>query len=145
MKFCKTCGYGMGEELAVCTNCNSEMNEANTLSDEKLKKLSKHIKIESIIWLVIGICQCMCIISPLTVIVGVLNIISAAKGFKWSKNVFHYRVGLVDFYKPFVSPIITLLYNLIFGAVVGVAGSIYYFVAIRGFVMKNQDYFNTLK
>ncbi len=145
MKFCKTCGYGMGEELTVCTNCNSEMNAENTLSDEKLKTLSNNIKIDSIIWLVIGICQCLVLFSPFTVIVGILNIISAVSGFKWIKNVFHYRVGLVDYYKPLVNPIITLIYNLIFGGVVGVIGSIYYLIAVRGYVMDNKDYFNTLK
>ena len=145
MKFCKTCGYGMDESATVCTNCNNEMNEANTLSDDKLKVLSERIKINGIIWLIIGICQVIMFVNPLSVVVGVLNIFSAIRDLKTSKNVFHYRVGLVNAYKPIVSPIITLIYNLVFGWIFGVAGSIYYFVAIRGYVMENADYFNTLK
>ena len=144
MKFCKTCGRGLLEEVAVCPNCNSTMNEANTLSDDKLKTLSNNIKIESIIWIIIGIYQCLHFFSPLTILVGVLNIISAVKGLKWSKDIFYYRVGLVNAYKPMATSIIVLIYNLLFGGVVGVIGSIYYFVAIRGYVMDNKDYFNTL-
>ena len=145
MKFCKNCGYGLENDVPVCVNCNSEMNEENTLSDNKLVVLSDRIKINSIIWLVIGICQALCLFSPLTVVVGVLNIISAVKGIKWSKDIFHYRVGLVNAYSPMVASIITLVYNLIFGGVVGVIGSIYYFICIRGYVMENKDYFNALK
>ena len=38
-------------------------------------------------------------------------------------------------------PIITLVYNLIFGGVIGVGGSIYYLVAIRKFVLGNKERF----
>lgn len=145
MKFCKNCGFGMDESVAVCDNCNTEMNAENTLTDEKLKVLSERIKINGIIWLVIGILQVLMFISPLSVVVGVLNIFCAVRDLKTSKNVFHYRVGLVNAYKPLVSPIITLAYNLVFGWVYGAAGSIYYLIAIRGYVMENADYFNSLK
>ena len=145
MKFCKNCGYGMDESVTVCDNCNTAMNAENTLTDEKLKVLSERIKINGIIWLIIGILQVVMFISPLSVVVGVLNIFSALRDLKASKNVFHYRVGLVNAYKPMFGPIITLIYNLCFGWIYGVAGSIYYFLAIRGYVMENADYFNSLK
>ena len=141
MKFCKNCGYGYDENVEVCGNCQTVLDSNNTLTDEKLKVLSERIKINAIIWLIIGIVQCCSVVFS---IVGILNIISALKGLKHSKPVFHYRVGLVNAYKPIVSPIITLLYNLIFGGVIGVAGSIYYFVAIRGYIMENSEYFNAL-
>lgn len=145
MKFCKNCGYGLENDVQLCPNCNSEMNAENTLSDNKLVVLSERIKINSIIWIVIGIFQVLCFFSPLTVIVGILNIISAVKGLKWSKDIFHFRVGLVKAYSPMLGSIITLLYNLIFGGVIGVVGSIYYLLCIRGYVMENKDYFNALK
>ena len=145
MKFCKNCGYGFDESVSVCGNCNTELNAENSLTDEKLKVLSDRIKINGIIWLIIGIIQVVLFISPLSVIVGVLNIFSAISDLKTSKNVFHYRVGLVRAYKPLVSPIITLIYNLFFGWGFGVAGSIYYLIGIRGYVMKNADFFNTLR
>jgi len=38
-------------------------------------------------------------------------------------------------------PIFTLVYNVLVGGVIGVVGSIYYFVALRGFVMENKTSF----
>ena len=142
MKFCKTCGYGMDESAEVCTNCNSAMDEVNTMSDDKLKELSNRIKINGIIWLIIGICQ---VLSFVCAIVGVLNIISAIRDIKTSKTIFTYRVGLVEAYTPVVAPIIVFIYNLIFGGIIGIAGSLFYFFGIRGYVMDNKEYFNTLK
>jgi hypothetical protein len=142
MKFCRNCGYGLENEVGVCTNCNTVMDAGNTLSDDKLNTLSERIKINGIIWLVIGIFQ-LC--TGVFFIVGILNIISAIQDLKASKNVFHYRVGLVNAYKPLVSPIIVFIYNLIFGGVIGVIGSIYYFLGIRGYVMDNKEYFAALK
>lgn len=142
MKFCKTCGYGMDEIATQCTNCGSMMDAENTMSDDKLKELSNRIKLNGIIWLIIGILQvCTFFFS----IVGILNIISSIRDIKTSKNVFTYRVGLVEAYKPITAPVIVLIYNLIFGGVIGVVGSLYYFFCIRGYVMENKEYFNTLK
>ena len=142
MKFCKNCGYGSDNNVAVCANCGSEFTPANTLSDDKLNTLSERIKINGIIWLIVGILQ---ICTGVFFIVGILNIITAINDLKASKNVFQYRVGLVKAYEPLVSPIIVFIYNLIFGGLIGIAGSLYYFICIRGFVMENKDYFNTLK
>ena len=142
MKFCKNCGYGYEENVEVCDNCQTVLDSANTLSDEKLKVLSERIKINGIMWLVIGILQCC---SVVFCIVGILNILSAIQDLKHSKTVFHYRVGLVQAYEPVLSPLITLLYNLIFGGVIGVIGSVYYFIFIRGYIMENKDFFNALR
>lgn len=142
MKFCKNCGYGLENNVDVCTNCGCIMSAENTLSDDKLRTLSERIKINGIIWLVIGILQ-LC--TGVFFLVGILNIISAIRDLKASKNVFHYRVGLVKAYEPLVSPIIVFVYNLIFGGFIGIAGSLYYFFCIRGFVMENREYFDALK
>ena len=47
--------------------------------------------------------------------------------------------------KPLTGPIITLIYNLLIGGVIGVAGSIYYFAAVRGYVMENEQAFLELE
>ena len=142
MKFCRNCGYGMGEEWTQCSNCGSVMDNNNTMSDDKLKELSNRIKINGIIWFIIGVIQCCTAVFS---IVGVINIISAIRDLKTSKTVFTYRVGLVQAYKPLLAPAIVFVYNLIFGGVIGVVGSLYYFFGIRGYVMDNADYFNTLR
>ncbi len=142
MKFCKNCGYGFEEHVEVCGNCNTVLTPENSMTDEKLKVLSNRIKINGILWLVIGILQCF---SAVFCIVGVLNIISAVQDLQTSKTVFHYRVGLVQAYKPMTGFIITLLYNLIFGGVIGIVGSLYYYFGIRQYVMDNKDFFDKLR
>ena len=142
MKFCKTCGYGMDESAAVCTNCNSEMDAINSMSDDKLKTLADRVKLNGIIWIVIGILQ---LFTGIFFIVGILNIISGVRDIQTAKKMPIYRVGLVNAYKPLVGPVIVFIYNLIFGGVIGIVGSLFYFFGIRGYVMDNQDYFNILK
>ena len=142
MKFCKNCGYGVEDTAPVCGNCGTAMDENNTLTDEKLKTLSERIKLNGIIWIVVGALQ---VCSFVCVIVGVLNIISGIRDLNTSKTVFERRVGLVQAYTPIVSPVITLIYNVIFGGLIGIAGSLFYFLGIREYVMENKDYFNTLR
>lgn len=142
MKFCKTCGYGMDEAAQQCSHCGSMMDSVNTMSDDKLRELSNRIKINGIIWLVIGICQ---LFTGVFFIVGILNIWSAIRDFQTSKNLFTCRVGLVKAYTPVTGFVIALIYNLVFGGVIGIAGSLYYYFAIRGYIMDNKEYFNTIK
>ena len=142
MKFCKNCGYGVDDHLDVCGNCNTAMDATNTLTDEKLTTLADRVKINGIIWLVIGILQ---IVTGAFFIVGILNIFSAISDMKVAKEMHYRRVGLVQAYTPMFRPVVTLIYNLIFGGVIGVVGSLYYFICIRGYVMENKEYFDTLR
>ena len=41
--------------------------------------------------------------------------------------------------------LLSVICALIFGGVIGVVGSIYYFLGIRGYVMDNKEYFDALK
>ena len=43
--------------------------------------------------------------------------------------------------KPLAVPIIVLVYNILIGGIIGIAGSIYYLIAIRNFVIENESYF----
>ena len=132
----------MDESAAVCSNCNTEMNAESSLSDEKLKSLADRVRINGIIWLIIGIAQLFCIYSiPL----AIWNIWCAISNFRTAKRLPTYRVGLVGVYRPIVSPIINLILNFVLGAGFGVIGSLYYLIFVRGHVMSNQEYFNTLK
>ncbi|MBR4172999.1 MAG: zinc ribbon domain-containing protein [Clostridia bacterium] len=54
-------------------------------------------------------------------------------------------IGIYKKFEPIVMPIITLAYNLIFGGVIGVAGSIYYLFAIRNFVLNNKERFDRIE
>jgi hypothetical protein len=104
------------------------------------------VKTNGIIWLVIGILQVLCgiFLNWVFLIVGVLNIISSVQDMNYSKELLEKPVGIVAKFEPIVGPIITLIYNLVIGGVIGVVGSIYYFVAIRNYVMENKQYFASL-
>ena len=63
---------------------------------------------------------------------------------QYSKTLLEQPNGIVAKFEPLTGPIITLVYNLIIGGVIGVAGSIYYFLAIRNYVMENKQFFASL-
>jgi hypothetical protein len=112
-----------------------------------LTKLSERVKINSIIWFVIAAIQILIGLdgAVYTLIFGVLNIISAVNGMSYSKTILENPNGIVKNYESLTSPVITLVYNLAIGGVIGVVGSIYYFICIRGFVMENKDAFLALE
>lgn len=142
MKYCTKCGSQIHDEAVICVHCGcaveGTVNKNRNTDDELLKTLSERVKIDAIIWLVIGIIQ---IVTGAFFIVGILNIISAINDLKYSKEVLDNPTGIVERYEPLTMPIIVLVYNAIFGGVIGIAGSIYYFVAIRNFVMENKAEF----
>lgn len=63
---------------------------------------------------------------------------------RYSKTLLENPNGIVAKFEPITAPIITLVYNLVIGGVIGVVGSIYYFVAIRNYVMENKQFFASL-
>lgn len=145
MKYCTKCGKELLDDAVICMGCGCMTDDciaAGKGSDNALvKKLSEKIYTDAIIWLVIGALQ---ILSGVFLIVGVLNILSAVNDMKYSKTVLEDPSGIVERYEPITMPIIVLAYNLVFGGLIGVIGSIYYFVAIRSFVMENKTEFEKL-
>ncbi len=96
-----------------------------------------------IIWIIIGVLQIIfgLWLNWFLLVVGVLNIVSAARDISYSKTVLTDQSEVIKRIEPLVMPIITLIYNFIFGGLIGVVGSIYYLAAIREFVMKNRVFF----
>jgi len=150
LKYCTKCGKELFDEAVICPGCGcptamnaSVSGPANAL----LTKLSERIKTNSILWIVIAVLQIIIGISGvwLPLIVGVLNLIHAVNDMTYSTTVLENPNGIVSNYESLTSPIITLVYNLLIGGVIGVAGSIYYFIALRGFVMENKQSFLALE
>lgn len=162
MKFCTHCGKQLLDEAVICPNCGcmqgaafgGGMTSRNADADERLlQQLSTKIKTNGIIWLCIGILQILggTIVgyyfnaSALFVtVVGVLNIVSSIKDLKYSDEILKNPVGIVNKFEPITGPIITLIYNLIFGGVIGVVGSLYYLFGIRSFVLNNRAVFDAM-
>lgn len=150
--FCTNCGKEISVNAAVCVNCGCAVSSMSAVQNATsfqnvVSELSKRVKINSIIWFCIAGLQ---IIVGLTynwvlLIPGVLNIICACMDLKYSKDVLTNQTGVIKKYEPIVGPVITAVYNLIIGGVIGVAGSVYYFVAIRQFVLGNRQVFEELE
>ena len=159
--FCKYCGKELENEAAFCSNCGKHTSEQqsmggytytpqdpNSLSGQSLViKFSERVKTNAIIWIVIGAIQILLglYVQWELLIVGALNIINSILDFNYSKNVLSNPKGIVQRVKSLAGPIFILIYNLIFGGVIGVIGSIYYLVAVRGFVMENEPHFRALE
>ena len=156
MKYCQYCGTPIADDAKFCSNCGKAVWQAPTsetpINDETKKnaeqhnlinKLSSRLKTNGIIWIVIASIQILVGLFGVwfTLIVGVLNIFSAITDIKNSKRILTNPNGLVKAYEPLAGPIITLVYNLVIGGIIGVLGSIYYLVSVRGFVMENKEQF----
>ena len=171
--FCRFCGTELGDGAMSCTKCGKPVPEARPGSgnwaspagdpengDALVAAFSKQVKTNAIIWLVIGALQFLLGLSSVLLnvwvsgeqytgwvflIVGSLNLFFAITDLEYSKNVLRDPKGIVDRVKPLARPILTLVYNLLFGGVIGVAGSIYYLIAIRGFVIGNEPRFREIE
>lgn len=146
MKYCSHCGNEMMDEAVVCVKCGcSTSPNNNTMGNQPnlVQQLSDRVKINGIIWLVIGILQVLLglYVNWTLLIVGVLNIVSSVQDINYSKSVIASPVGIVEKFKPLTGAIIVLAYNLVFGGVIGVVGSIYYLVGVRSFVLSNESAF----
>ena len=139
------------DEAVICVGCGCAVPGAHSQSTYKpavdsatlLNTLSQRVNTNGIIWLVIGILQILggLFINWFLLIVGVLNIVSSVQDMNYSKTVLENPTGIVAKFEPITGPVITLIYNLLIGGVIGVIGSIYYFVAIRNYVMENKQTF----
>jgi hypothetical protein len=151
MKYCTKCGRELFDEAVLCPGCGCTIG-VNPVSpvvsrDPLLLKLSERLKINGIIWIIIAVIQIMIGVlgAWFTLLVGVLNIVSAVKDLNYSKTVLENPTGIIGTFEPVTSPIITLGYNLLIGGVIGAVGSVYYFVALRGFVMENKTAFQAIE
>lgn len=154
MKYCTHCGKEIMDEAVICVGCGCAVGEQsngpvnNTAVDgyALINKLAQRIHTSGIIWLVIGALQILggIFVNWFLLIVGVLNVISSVQDMNYSKTLPENPTGIVAKFEPITGPVITLIYNLVIGGVIGVVGSIYYFVAIRSFVMENKQFFASL-
>ncbi|MCL2083523.1 MAG: zinc ribbon domain-containing protein [Oscillospiraceae bacterium] len=119
-----------------------------------LLQLSSRIKTEGLIWMIIGLLQTVVIFGSFLflaeyegeksiiilgvpfLIVGIINIGLAVDDFIYSKKVLADPVGIVQRYLPFGRLVGNIIYNVLFGGLIGVVGSFYRF-SLRYFVISN--------
>ena len=154
MKYCTHCGKELFDEAVICVECGCAVSDQNIIAAKNLfgagtallNTLSQRVNTNGIIWLVIGVLQILggLFINWILLIVGALNILSSVQDVQYSKTLQEDPTGIVEKYEPVTGPIVALVYNLIFGGIIGVVGSIYYFAQIRGFVMQNKEAFSAI-
>lgn len=151
MKYCTHCGNPINEEAVLCVKCGCMIKPVTQAhqppNPHLLSQLASRMKTNGIIWFVIGAFQILLGIywSWWTLIVGVLNIISGINDMNRSSQITNDPRGIVSEHESVAGPVVTLIYNLLIGGLIGVIGSIYYFVAIRGMVMENKVQFLELE
>ncbi len=144
MKYCSHCGNVLLDEAVLCPSCGCAVAATyKTTNEQLLSQLANRTKINGIIWTVIGAVQILMgtFFNWWILIVGVLNIITGVKDINNSDKIPGNPCGIVQDHEPVTGAVITLVYNLLIGGLIGVIGSIYYFVAIRGLVMENKAQF----
>ena len=158
MKYCTHCGRELLDDAVVCMGCGCSVQAKNgfaldnnfNLSRQEnstlLKTLSQRLNINGVIWLVIGVLQIILgiFVNRVLFVVGFLNIVSGCMNMSYSKTVLTDQSEIIKKIEPLAGPIITLIYNVIFGGIIGVVGSIYYLTAIRGYVMENRNCFENM-
>ena len=115
MKYCTKCGNEMLDEAVVCVKCGCAVNNTATSvgcrSRDLLRQLSDRVRIDGIIWLVIGILQVLMGLfwNWILLIIGALNIVTAVQDLNYSKTVLESPMGIVEKFRPLTGPIITLV------------------------------------
>ena len=159
--FCENCGSELVEGNKFCPSCGADVynkssdNVNNVInSPEKVRKLitqlSQKNQTNAIIWGALGVVQiiiAMCTITYYgfatgiwTLVVGILNVYSGYKDFTYSKELLKKPVAIISRYESATPIVIALIYNLIFGGIIGIAGSLYE-ISIRNFVLNNKTEF----
>lgn len=157
-RFCPGCGRAVGAQFAQSSTYQQSLNA--------LQQLSSKVKINAIIWIVVASLQV--IIGAYNIIVGcaliadydegmvniitgifvlivaVMNYISASRDNKYSKEILNKPVGIFSKYSPIGAYIGNMIYNLLFGGIIGVAGAIYE-LYIRNFVISNKNLFDNIE
>ena len=152
-RYCTYCGNEVNEHAVVCVKCGCAIPQANDQTGQGFSQIlvkpsvvdviSKRVKTNGIIWIVVAAIQILLglVGAWFLLIVGVLNLISSIQDLKYSKAFPQNPTGIIAKVKPLAGPIITLIYNLLIGGVIGVIGSVYYLVAVRGYVLENEQAF----
>lgn len=155
--------YGQGVPYGNQQTVNYQTYQVS-YGNSPLEELRKKLQIDMIIWIVVASIQAILavyfFITGMTLssyylgdfagnyyingialaIVSVLNFVSSYKTSNMRTRIATVPTGIVGEYEALAPYVVNLVYNAIFGGLIGIVGSIYGFV-IRSYVMKNKFYF----
>lgn len=153
-------GGGNGRSEANASNvaraANAESNHfaaagrtySAVAAEELIGRLSGRLRTNGIIWIVIASLQILLGLSTIAagigympLILGAVNLAGGIHDINYSKSVLSDPRGIVAKIEPLTGTVITLVFNVLVGALIGIVGSIYYLAAIRQLVMNNREVF----
>lgn len=170
VKFCKNCGAALdGGQVANNMPPNQQGYQQGYQSpyqayppmQDVLQQLSGKIRTQGIIWMIVCIIQYLAGIlyfyaaidygfyvdEPVYLVMGIFMILVAAvntvlcvTNFKYSQEILQRPIGILNKYMPVSGIIGMIIYNILFGGLVGIVGAIYAFT-VRSFVLTNQMLF----
>lgn len=129
-----------GELLSLFVNSYIYLLMENKMDDISIaKRVADYEKTAGILWIVIGIIQ---VISLVTIIAGIWNIVEGSKRIKLSPKIQPHQPWIVPAFENSLNSIIIIgVINLIFGGVIGVAIAAFDYY-IRDYVLKNRVVFD---
>ena len=107
-----------------------------------VKVLANKIHTESVIWIIISAFQ---ILSIVGIVCGIYNLIISISNIDASKKILERPVGIVRSFEPMTGHIVVLCINLFFGAFIGIIGSLYHILGVRGYVMSHRAEFERVE
>lgn len=164
---CSECGKQYSDKAMACPNCGNPTHPVSIpvqpqsqpqyssvaqsqmttpMVSQYAEKLATKEQTSGIIWTVIAVLQVIIGISGawFTLIVALFNGIFAYNSFQKAKKVRTPYPGMVaEYEKQLTSIIIALVYNAIFGGIVGVAGNIFDLIT-RNYVLTNRAFFESV-
>ena len=161
--YCTECGKQISDKAAACPNCGNPIRSVSIsarpqysyttqahaniyAASQYAEKLATKEQTSGIIWLVIAIFQFVIGIAGawFVLIIAVLNALAALGSFQKAKKVRNPYPGMVEEYeKQLIGFILSFVYNIIFGGVIGVAGNIFD-LCTRNYVLTNRVIFEDM-
>ncbi len=156
--YCSKCGQQVDNSANFCVHCGCAVknenrnnfsstypymqNQQNFAQDDyknTINKLSNYEKTSGVIWLTIGIIQCITLVG---IICGIWNIVISIQRLNYSKIILTSKP--IEIYNNFenqlTSIIVFLIINIFFGAVIGIVGALFD-LFVRNFAMENKNVF----
>lgn len=163
--YCRNCGIEINEDSKFCGNCGYKLKDIENKEDNKnssnnilndinynqyvIDELIKREYISGTVWLVIGILQIIVSLASIQYMwfilcIGIWNALASIDRFRIRNKIYSKKSLIVKEYEDSLANIIiTMVVNIIFGAVIGIAGSIVDLVT-RNFVLNNRKAFECI-
>ncbi len=137
-KKCKHCGEFLDPLLIKARNEAAPQPHVISTDESIVRKIADYQNLSGILWIILGIIQC---IGVVTIIAGVWNIYAGISRRKIVKPILSRSSAVLPGFESLTGIIIIGVINLVLGGVIGVVFVVFDYI-IRGKVLDNRHLFN---